>query len=169
MPAAKHSQLHGVLHPAIESIHTLVRVNVLIMLALLGLRARGVYRAIRKRLAFPQTSRDLDPMHRAGRLVLLPRGPGDVPTDNGLDREDLELAHLHAPVLEDRAERRGDLRREIEGQEVCAQRGDGFGEDLEPRLRAEGEEDAFIGDSLVDMVRNRTMDVMAVIEELHCP
>jgi hypothetical protein len=39
---------------------------------------------------------------------------------------------LHASVLKDWPKRRGDLGREVEGNEMRAQRGDSIGQDLEP-------------------------------------
>lgn len=110
--------------------------NVLIMLALLRLGTGSINRTIREGLALPQTLGDLDPVHGAGFLVLVPGGPGDVTADDGLNGEDLQLAHLHASVLEDGTQRLGDLRREVEGEEVGAERGDFVGEDLEPGFRA---------------------------------
>lgn len=55
---------------------------------------------------------------------------------------------MHRAVLKHGAQRGGDLRGEVKGDEVRSEGGNGFLEDLEPSLRAEGEEDAFFGDSL---------------------
>ena len=59
--------------------------NILIMLPLLGLRARGVNRAIRERLALLQALPHWNSMHGSGLLVLVPCGPGDVAAHNSLD------------------------------------------------------------------------------------
>lgn len=88
-------------------------------------------------------------MHRAVSLVLLPRGAGDVTAHDRLNGQDAELADLHAAVLEDRSQRLGDLRGQVEGQEVRAEGGESGGEHFEPFAGAEGEEDAFVGDALV--------------------
>lgn len=87
-------------------------------------------------------------MHGSRLLVFIPGRPGEVSTDDGFDREDLELPHLHAPILERRPERFRNLRWEVEGDEVGAQVGDGLGEDVEPFLCAESQENAFVGDAL---------------------
>lgn len=118
------------------------------MLALLRLRAGRIDRPIGEGFALTQTRRHGDAVHGTRLLVLLPGGTGDVTADDGLDGEDAQLAHLHAAVLQDGTQRLRDLRGQVEGEEVCAQGGDGVGEDLEPFLRAEGEEDAFVGDAL---------------------
>jgi hypothetical protein len=55
---------------------------------------------------------------------------------------------LHCPVLQYWFERSRDLGGEVESEEVGAQSGNAIGEDLEPRLRAKSEEDAFVGNSL---------------------
>lgn len=122
--------------------------NVLIVLALLSLGAGGIDRPIGESLALSQARSNLDTMHSTRLLVLLPRRPGNVSTDNSLDRENLQLADLHTPVLEHRPQRLGDLRREVESEEMRAQRGDSFGQDLEPRSCAEGQEDTFVRDTL---------------------
>lgn len=127
---------------------TLVWVDVLIMLALLGLSAGGVDGAIGEGLALLQTGGDLDAVHGACLLVFVPGGAGDVAAHDCLDREDAQLAHLHAAVLQDRAQGLGDLGREIEGDEMGAQGGVGFGQSFEPCLRAKGEEDTLVGDTL---------------------
>ena len=120
------------------------------MLTQLGLRARGIDRSIRERLTLPQTGLDGETMHRAVSLVLLPRGAGDVTAHNGLNGQDAELADLHTAVLEDGTQRLGDLRGQVEGQEVRAEGGEGGGEHFEPFAGAEGKEDAFVGDALFD-------------------
>jgi hypothetical protein len=55
---------------------------------------------------------------------------------------------LHTPVLQDWAERFRDLGREVEGDEVGAEGGVCFLQGLEPRLRAEGEENTLVRDTL---------------------
>jgi hypothetical protein len=87
-------------------------------------------------------------MHGARFLVFLPRRTSNVTTNNGLNGQDAQFAHLHAPVLQHGTQRRGDLGREVEGEEVCAQRGNRFRQDLEPGSGAEGEENAFVRDAL---------------------
>jgi hypothetical protein len=87
-------------------------------------------------------------MHCARLLVLLPCGAGDVAADDSLNGENPELADLHAAVLQHRAQRGGDLGREIECNEVGAQTRDGLSQDLEPCLGAESKKDALVGDSL---------------------
>ena len=122
--------------------------NVLVVLAQLGLGAGCVDRAVGESLALLQTRGDRQAVHSAGLLVLLPRGTGDVSTDNGLNGEDAELANLHAAVLQHRTQRCGDLGREIEGEEVGAQTGDGLCQDLEPCLGAESKKNALVRDAL---------------------
>lgn len=119
------------------------------MLTLLSLRAGGVDRSIKESLALLQPGSNLDAMHSTRLLVLLPRRTGNVSTNNSLDRKNLQLAHLHAPVLEHRPQRLGDLRREIESEEMRAQRGNGLGQGLEPGSCAESQEDAFVRDTLL--------------------
>lgn len=127
----------------------LVRMDVLIVLAELRLRAWGVDGPVGESLALPQSGGDLDAVHGARLLVLLPRRSGDVPAHDALDREHLQLAHLHAAVLQRRAEGRGDLGREVEREEVGAEGGDRVREDLQPGLGAEGEQDALVGDAVL--------------------
>jgi hypothetical protein len=127
---------------------TLVGMNVLIVLAQLGLGAGCIDRAIREGLALLQTRGYRQAVHSAGLLVLLPGGSGDVSTDNSLNWENAELADLHAAVLQHRAQRGGDLGREIEGEEVGAQTGDGLCQDLEPCPGAEGEQDSLVRNAL---------------------
>ena len=91
-------------------------------------------------------------MHRARSLILLPGRTGDVTTHDCFNGQDAELADLHAAVLEDGTQRLGDLRGQVESQEVGAEGGEGGGQDGEPFLRAQGEEDAFVGDTLFDFV-----------------
>jgi hypothetical protein len=122
--------------------------NILIVLALLGLCAGGVNRAVGESLALLQTSGDLDSMHGAGLFVFVPGRTGDVSADNCLNRKNAQLAHLHTTVLQDRAQGLRNLGREIEGNEMGAQGGVGLGQSLEPCLRAESEEDALAGDAL---------------------
>lgn len=129
---------------------TLVGVDVLIVLALLRLGARGVDRSIRESLALLETCGDLDSVNGAGLLVLVPGGAGDVAADDSLDGENAELADLHAAVLEHGAQGFGDLRRQVEGDEVRAQRGDGFLQSVEPGASAEGEQNSLVGDSLLE-------------------
>ena len=119
------------------------------MLSLLCLCAWGVDRAIRDGLALLQPGSNLDSVHGARLLVFLPRRTSDVSTNDSLDGKDLQLAHLHAPVLEHRPKRLWDLWREVEGEEVCAQRGNGLRQGLEPCLCAEGEKDAFVRNTLL--------------------
>lgn len=128
--------------------HTLIRMNILIMLALLRLRAGGVDRAVGESLALLQTGGDLDSMHGAGLLVFIPCRAGDVAADDCLNGENAQLAHLHTPVLQDWAEGFRDLGREVEGDEVGAEGGVSLCQGLEPRLRAEGEENTLVRDTL---------------------
>lgn len=128
--------------------HTLVRMDVLVVLAQLGLGAGCVDRTVGEGLALLQTRGDRQAVHSAGLLVLLPSGAGDVATDDGFDGEDAELADLHAAVLQHRAQRGGDLGGKIQREEVGAQTGDFLCQDVEPCLSAEGEEDALVRDSL---------------------
>lgn len=87
-------------------------------------------------------------MYRAGLLVLLPGRTSDVSADDSLNGEDTKLAHLHTPVLQYWPQRRGDLRREVEGEEVGAQARNGVRQDLEPCLGAKGEQYTLIGNAL---------------------
>lgn len=107
-------------------LHTLIRVDVLVVLALLSLRAWSKDRTIRDSFTLLQARRNFDAMHGTRLLVLLPRRPGNVTTDNSLNGQDIELPHLHTPVLEHWPEGVWDLRREVEGKEVCAQGRDGL-------------------------------------------
>lgn len=129
--------------------HTLVGVDVLIMLSLLCLCTWGVDRAIWDGFALLQPGSNLDSMHGTRLLVLLPRRSGDVSTNDSLNGKNLQLAHLHAPVLEHRPKRLWDLWREVEGEEMCAQRGDGLRQDLKPCLCAEGEKNALVRNTLL--------------------
>lgn len=122
--------------------------NVLIVLTLLGLGAGSVDRATREGLAFLQTGGDLDSVNGAGLLVFVPGGTGDVSADDCLDGENAQLAHLHAAVLQHRAQGLGNLGREVEGNEVGAQRGVGFSQGLEPCFCAESEKNSLVGDTL---------------------
>lgn len=122
--------------------------NVLIVFTLLGLGAGGVDRAAGEGLALLQTGGDLDAVNGAGLLVFVPGGTGDVSANDCLDGENAQLAHLHAAVLQHRAQGLGDLGREIEGDEVGAQRGVGFSQGLEPCLCAESEKDSLVRDTL---------------------
>lgn len=88
------------------------------MLALLRLRAGRVDRSVGESLALAQPRRHRDAMHSAGLLVLLPGRASDVAADDGLDGQDAQLAHLHAAVLQDGAQRLRDLRRQVEREEV---------------------------------------------------
>lgn len=94
--------------------NTLIRMNILIMLSLLRLRTRRINRPIRESLALLQPRRNRNPMDSSRLLVLVPRGTGDVPADDSLNGQNLELAHLHAAVLENGTQRRGDLRGKVE-------------------------------------------------------
>lgn len=118
------------------------------MLALFRLSAGSIDRAIGESLALLQAWGDLDAVNGAGLLVLIPGRAGDVSADNGLDGEDAELANLHATVLKNGAQGFGDLRRKVEGDEVCAQGGDGFLQSIEPCAGAEGEQNSLVRDSL---------------------
>jgi len=118
------------------------------VLAQFSLGTGRVDRAVGEGFALLQTSGDSQAVHSAGLLVLLPGGSGDVSTDDGLNREDTELAHLHAAVLQHRSQRGGDLGWEIEGEEMGAQTGDGLGQDLEPCLGTEGKQDALVRNAL---------------------
>lgn len=122
------------------------------MLALLCLCARRVDRAVGESLAFLQTGGDLDPVHGARLFVFVPGRASDVSPDDCLDWENAQLAHLHAAVLQDRAQGLGNLRGEIEGNEMGAQGGVGLGQGLEPCLSAESEEDALVRDTLYSKV-----------------
>jgi hypothetical protein len=123
-------------------------VDVLIMLAQLRLRAGGVDGSIGEGLALLQTRGNLDAMHGAGILVLLPGRAGDVSADDSLDGKNSELAHLHTPVLQGGTKRLGDLGRKVEGDEVGAESRNSLRENLEPGLGAEGEQDTFVRDAL---------------------
>ena len=90
------------------------------MLALLSLRAGCVDRTIRESLTLLQTSRDINAVHSASLLVLIPSRAGDVSADDSLNGKDLQLAHLHAAVLQDWAQGLRDLGREVESEEVGA-------------------------------------------------
>lgn len=79
--------------------HTLIGVNVLVMLALLGLGAGSVDRAIGEGFALPQARSDLDSVHGTRLLVLIPSRSCDVTPDDGFNGKDSKLAHLHASVL----------------------------------------------------------------------
>jgi hypothetical protein len=79
--------------------HTLIRVDVLVMLALLSLRAGSVDRPIGECFALPQARSDLDSVHGTRLLVLIPSGSCDVSPDDGFNGENSKLAHLHASVL----------------------------------------------------------------------
>lgn len=103
--------------------HTLIRMNILIMLALLCLRAGGVDRAVGEGLALLQAGGDLDSMHGAGLLVFIPCRAGDVSADNCLNGENAQLADLHTTVLQGWAEGFRDLGREVECDEVGAEGG----------------------------------------------
>jgi hypothetical protein len=122
--------------------------DILIVLAQLGLGAGGVDRSIGEGLALLQTRGDLDAVHGTGLLVLLPGRAGDVSTDDSLDRKNAELAHLHATVLQLGTKRFGDLRRKVEGDEVGAESRNGLSKDLEPGLGAESEQDTLVRDAL---------------------
>ena len=89
--------------PRLDVTHTFVRMNVLVVLAQLGLGAGCVDRTVGEGLALLQTRGDCQAVHSAGLLVLLPSRAGDVATNDGLDGEDAELADLHAAVLQHRA------------------------------------------------------------------
>lgn len=128
--------------------HTLIRMDILIMFSLLRLRAGGVDRAVGKSLALLQTGGDLDSMHGPGLLVFIPCRAGDVSAHDCLNGENAQLAYLHTPVLQDWAEGFRDLGREVEGDEVGAEGGVCFLQGLEPRLRAEGEENTLVRDTL---------------------
>jgi hypothetical protein len=127
---------------------TLIGVDVLIVLAQLCLRAGGVDGSIGEGLAFLQAWGDLDAMHGAGLLVLLPGRAGDVSTDDSLDGKNAELAHLHTPVLQGGTKRLGDLGRKVEGDEVGAESRNSLREDLEPGLSAESEQNTLVRDAL---------------------
>lgn len=129
-------------------LRTLVRMNVLIMLTLLGLGAGRVDRAVGKGLALLQAGGDRDAVDSAGLLVFLPGGAGDVSANDSLNREDAELAHLHTPVLQHWSQRRGNLGREVEGEEVGAQARNRVRQDFEPCLGAESEQDTLVRDTL---------------------
>lgn len=129
-------------------LRTLVRMDVLIMLPLLGLGARRVDRPVGERLALFQPRPDGDPMHRTGFLVLLPRRARDVSAYNGFDWKDLVFSNLHAPILQRWAQCLRNLRREVKRDEMRAEIRDGALQDLEPGFGAEGEEFAFVWDAL---------------------
>lgn len=118
------------------------------MLALLRLGAGGVDRAVGESLALLQTGGDLDSMHGPGLLVFIPCRAGDVSADDCLNGQNAQLAHLHTTVLQDGAEGFRDLGREVEGDEVGAEGGVCLCQGLEPRLRAEGEENALVRNTL---------------------
>lgn len=90
------------------------------MLTLLCLCARSVDWTIGESLALLKTWSDLDSVNGARLLVFVPSGTGDISTDNGFNGENAKLADLHATVLENGAQGLGNLRREIESDEVCA-------------------------------------------------
>lgn len=108
-------------------LHTLVRMNVFIMVTLLCLGARSIYWPIRECFTFFKARGNLDSMDSTRLLVLLPCRSSNISANNGLDRKDLEFAHLHASILEQRAERFRDLGREVESKEMRAQGRDSFG------------------------------------------
>jgi hypothetical protein len=122
--------------------------DVLIVLALLRLGAGSVDWTIGESFALLQSGRDGDSVNCSGLLVFLPGGPRDVSTDDSFDGKNTQLAHLHCPVLQYWLEGSRDLGREVESEEVGAQSGNAIRQDLEPRLRAESEENALVGDAL---------------------
>jgi hypothetical protein len=73
-----------------------VEVDVLIVGTLLGLGRRGEER-LGKTVALAQTGRQPDATDRTARLVLLPAGTGEVPADDGLDRDDRGGLADHQP------------------------------------------------------------------------
>lgn len=87
-------------------------------------------------------------MHGSVLLILLPCRPCEVSSDDGFNREDLELAHLHAPILEHGSQIFRDLWREVEGKEMSAKLRNSLLDDFEPFGCALGEVDAFAGNSL---------------------
>lgn len=127
------------------------------MLAQLRLRAGGVDGSIGESLALLQARGDLDAVHGAGLLVLLPGRAGDVPTDDRLNGENAELAHLHTPVLQGGTKRLGDLGRKVEGDEVGAESRNSLREDLEPGLGAEGEQDTLVRNTLFILKTSATV------------
>lgn len=90
------------------------------MFALLRLRTGRVYRAVGESLALLQTGGDLDSVHGAGLFVFVPGRAGDVAADNRFNGENAQLAHLHATVLQYRAQGFRNLGWEIEGDEMSA-------------------------------------------------
>lgn len=128
---------------------TLVGVDILVVFSLLSLGTRCVDWAVRELLTLLQAGRDTDAVNSPGLLVLLPGGAGDVTADNSFDGQNAELAHLHRAVLQNRAERLGDLGWEVEGKEVRAECRDSLLEDLEPGLGTKSKKDALVGNTLV--------------------
>ena len=122
--------------------------DVLIVLSQLSLGAWGVDGSIGERLALLQTRRHLDAMHGARFLVLFPGRTSDVPTNNGFNRKNTQLAHLHAAVLELGTKRLGDLRGKVESDKMGAQRRNSLCQDLKPGLCAKREQDSLVRNSL---------------------
>jgi len=73
-------------------------------------------------------------VHRAVFPVLGPRAAGDVTTDDGLEREDLEAADCHAAVSELGGQGRGEVQGagDVGAQEVGFEIGEFGREELEP-------------------------------------
>lgn len=112
--------------------------DVLIVLTQLRLCAGRVDWSVGEGLALLQTRRNLDSVHCTRFLVLVPCRSSDIASHNSFNGEDLVLPHLHTTVLQGCALGFGDLRREVEGDEVSSKRGDSFLENLEPCFCAEG-------------------------------
>ena len=77
-------------------------------------------------------------MYRSTLLVFLPCAARDISADDRFYREDLEASDLHAPVQKLLVEFVWDPRRQLEGNEMCAEVGNAPGENGEPMRREQG-------------------------------
>lgn len=88
-------------------------------------------------------------MHRSTLLVFLPCAARDISAYDCFYGEDVEASDLHAPVQKLLVEFVWNLRRQIEGNKMCAELGNAPGENGEPMRREQGQEDALLWNALL--------------------
>lgn len=118
--------------------------DVLVVLAQRRLGAGRVDGAAGDGGALRQARRQRRPVHGAVGLVLLPRAARHVPAHDGLQREHLQPAHLHAAVAQQRRLGRRHGRRHRRAQEVRLKPGHLLREHAEPVRRLQRQQRALV-------------------------
>ncbi|ROV95404.1 hypothetical protein VMCG_08478 [Cytospora schulzeri] len=136
--------------PVADDAGRLLGRDVLVVLAQLGLGGGRVDGAHGEGLALLEAGGHGHAADGAALLVLDPRGARDVAAHDGLHREHLELADLHAAAPDEARLGGGEaVRGGLQADKVCAEAGDLVGQDAEPEGADHGEDGAAARDAVV--------------------